>query len=177
MIVVALMSIVQLFGVIPLPSQVWPFLVLVVIVLSFMAFHRVRTGRDDLRRQLQATGETPALILPTPILYINIIDYQFGSPATSGYPAGKHNTLWLRLYINFNAPMPILVESLEIELMGKRISAFEWESGSITGDYAQYFYFEIPASISSGEHTVQVVALSRGKEWGSEKFPIIFPAR
>ena len=177
LIVMALVSSLELFGVISLPSEVWPLLVLATIGLSFWAFHKIRIERDNIRGQLQATGETPAVILPTPVLYINIIDYQFGTPATSGYPAGKHDTLWLRLYINFNAPMPILVESLKIELIGKRISAFEWKSGLVTGDYAQYFYFKIPVSISSGEHTVQVVALSGREERGSGEFPVTFPAR
>ena len=112
---------------------------------------------------------------PESTLYINILDYELRKSPTEGYPPAKADTLWLRVYPHFNVPKPIQVESLELDLKGKRILAYDWESHPLAGFTAQYYYFRIPDSVDSGDHTAYLVASAGKEEWYSSAFTITLP--
>lgn len=121
-------------------------------------------------------------------LYIYISDYEFGTPTSRGYPPGNFGTLWLRLHIHFTSCLPISIDSVMLNLMGKYIfPSVEWEPGRMRTEkrdwsdqsssychYEQYFYFDVPSLDGGEEYRVQIVASAEGKEWEDDKL-IFFP--
>ncbi|MBA7658536.1 hypothetical protein ES703_66492 [subsurface metagenome] len=162
------------------PVWIWMTIALLgLIIAMFLAFHQVRLSRDRLEEQLDdKRSDTPILKKPSPVLYIEIREHRFSSSATPGFPSTKGTVIWLRLLVQFNAPKTMLIEAIELNLGGKRIPANDYKSSKLSGiSLPTYFYFEIPNSVTPGEHPVQLTVLTDAGEWCSDEFRITLPQR
>jgi len=102
-------------------------------------------------------------------------DIAFGKPGENGFAKGtRGESLILRLHVEFWATPPMLVESVKLGIMGRRILS-NWEPVAVGTFRGQYIYFGVPNWVKSGRHKVRLVASGGGKEWSSEKFSILFP--
>lgn len=156
-----------------LPLWAWGTIGLAVLFISLgMIVYRYRKRVKSLENQLQEVVRNSESI---PILFVEIQHYDFGSlgPAEIGHPLGKANSLWICLH--YNALRSILVESIALEILGKRISPFYWESKTLIGSNILYVRFDIQDWISPGKHEVQLIVFADGREVGSVKRFIKFP--
>ena len=102
-------------------------------------------------------------------------DIAFGRPGASGFPESPSgDLLMLRLLVGFIAIPDMEVESVTLEIMGKRIPS-NWVPAGVGQNYTQYVYFGIPNWVNPGQHSVKLFAFTDGKEWSSEEFQISFP--
>ena len=154
-----------------------PLALLGLFIAQFLAFHRVRVDRDKLHEQLDdKRSDTSILKKPSPVLYTEIREHQFGSSATPGFPSTEGTVIWLRLLVQFNAPKPMLIEAIELNLSGNPIPANDYKSSELSGiSIPMYFYFEIPNSVTPGEHPVQLTVLTDSGRWCSDESRITFP--
>ena len=126
-------------------------------------------------------GSAGAPILPDSPLHIEFDgDPRFAPSGTAGYPTSDIGTsLFLRMPITLEAPSPKRVESLELEVLGKRIPT-DWKSrmvggGSLPSPAGGFMYFVIPDSVNPGEHSVKLIAFADGKPWRSPDYTVDFP--
>ena len=102
-------------------------------------------------------------------------DIAFGKPGENGFAEGtRGESLILRLHVEFWAMPPMLVESVELGIMGRRILS-NWEPTAVGTFRGQYIYFGVPNWVNPGQHKVRLVAFAGGKEWHSDKLSITFP--
>lgn len=102
-------------------------------------------------------------------------DIAFGKPGEHGFAkSAKGESLILRLPVELRAIPHMLVESVELDVMGKRIPS-NWEPAKVGTAWVQYIYFGIPNWVNPGRHKVRLVAFAGGKEWSSDEFSIPFP--
>ena len=131
----------------------------------------VETSPDEL------SGASPASpILASPELHFMDIEYEFAEPGRPGYPESKTGaTRLLRAAVYVTCLSRMQVESVELEVQGKRIPS-DWESTTVYGDATgRYIYLEIPPDVTPGLHEVQIVALANRKWWRSESSSVTFP--
>ena len=125
-------------------------------------------------------GSAKAPILPASQLFIDIDgdNYVFAEPGTRGHPSSTTEaSLSLRTQVTLHALHDTRVESLELEVLSKRIPS-SWNPKMVgpvpTG---MYVYFEISDWVSTGEHSVRLVAFADGMWWRSSDHTITFPDR
>lgn len=133
--------------------------------------------RNEARAAAAAVGASPTSpILATPQLFIESSEYEFGEPGKRGYPqseTGAARSLRVDMYLNTTNGMQ--VESIELEVQGKRIPS-TWNSNAVYGTPSGgYIYFEVTPELTSGLHQVRLVALADGKSWMSQPFSVTFP--
>lgn len=129
-------------------------------------------GRDE------GSAESP--ILPASQLFIDIDgdDCVFAEPGTRGHPSSTTEaSLSLRTQVSLHALHDTRVDSLELEVLGKRIPS-SWNPNMVGAvPTVMYVYFEISDWVSPGEHSVRLVAFADGKWWRSSDYTITFPDR
>ncbi len=132
----------------------------------------VYVPEDHIKRSV-----TQEPVLPTPELFIEGSEFEFGEPGKRGYPESKIGAASiLRVSVYLNTTNGMQVECIELEVQGKRILS-SWESHAVYGvPSGMYIYFEIPPEITPGLHQAKLVALANGKWWRSPDYPITFPA-
>lgn len=133
--------------------------------------------RNEVRTALQAQLDLRTQPKhPNPSLYLTLHKYEFGTSKDIGFP--KSNAIegkWLRAFVLFSIMPTMLVESIALEVLGRRLRCHNWQPEKMHTDYGRDLYFEIPEWINAGEHIVQLIALADGIEWGSEKVAVDFP--
>lgn len=135
--------------------------------------------RDEARAALATLGASPSSpILAAPQLFIRAEDHAFGEPGRPGYPQPKTGaTRLLMIDVLLTPTNGLQVESIELEVQGKRILS-TWKSSDVYGVASGgYIYFEVPPDVTPGDHQVRLVALADGKWWGSPHFSLPFPAQ
>ena len=154
------------------PIWVWVAIALVgLFIAQFLAFHKIRAERDQLRIESSTAKQVSSRLFS--IQYQGDID--FSTPMTRGFPdSPSGEKLMLRILVGFVAIPAVLVESVTLEVIGKRIPS-NWESAGIGQSYGQYIYFGIPNWVNPGKHSVRLFAFADGKEWSSEEFSVDFP--
>ena len=102
-------------------------------------------------------------------------DIAFGTPGKHGFAkAAGGESLMLRLAVELRAIPHRRVESVELEVIGRRIPS-NWEPTEVGTFRGQYIYFGIPNWVNLGQHKVRLVAFAGGKEWHSDELSITFP--
>ncbi len=150
-------------------------LVLVFLLTLIRAPYR---QRDEARAAAATPGASPSSpILAAPQLFIRSLDHDFGEPGKTGYPQPKTDaTRLLRIHVLLTPTNGLQVESVELEVQGKRIPS-TWESNEVIDvPSGQYVYFEVPPDVTPGDHQVRLVAQADRKQWGSPHFSLTFPA-
>lgn len=154
-----------------LPLWAWGTIGLAVLFISLgMIVYGYWKRAKSLESQLQEVASGSKTIL-----FVEIQHYGFGplGPRDIGYPLGKENSLWI--WLHYTALRSILVESIVLEVVDKRISSFNWESRTLIGSNILYVRFDILDWISPGKHEVQLMVFAEGREVGSVKRLIKFP--
>lgn len=141
------------------PIWVWvPIIVLGLSVAQFLAFHRVREERDELKLKVQQ-------VAPSYIFIIENLGKEGFNPTNS--------TLTIPVGITVTPTM--LVEDVQLQLLGKSIPSNWWQR-RIGGSGEQHLVsFVIPEQVKSGEHTVHLVAIAEGHTAESKPFLVNFP--
>ena len=175
--IVGILDISQTFDI---PTGLWlVLLIAALLIVPFLAFHKILKERDELQTQLNNTDGKGVIVLK-PTLSIDIQEIEFGisgDPNYDGFPpinAGKRKARWLRIYLYFEGN--VFIETLGLVISGKEpIPAFEWKPRHV--DYLSFFsYFQIPDWVKPGEQrTLQVIAFANGKNWGSREEIFNFP--
>ena len=102
-------------------------------------------------------------------------DIAFGTPGENGFAkATRGESLMLRLAVELRTIPYMRVESVELEVMGRRIQS-NWEPTQVGQFYGQYIYFGIPNWVNSGRHNVRLITFAGGREWHSDEYSIDFP--
>ena len=152
-------------------------LALLGLVFLFNLYRAPYRQRDEARAAI--TGVSPSSpILAAPQLFIRAEDHAFGEPGRPGYPQPKTGaTRLLRIDVLLTPTNGLQVESIELEVQGKRIPS-TWKSSDVYGVASGgYIYFEVPSDVTPGPHQVSLVALADGKWWESPHFSLTFPAQ
>ncbi len=153
---------------------------LALLVLAFL-YNLIRAPfrqRDEARAAAAARDGSPSSPkLATPQLFIRSDGHQFGKPGQQGYPQPNSDaTRLLRIDLVLTPTNGLQVESVELEVQGKRIPS-TWESNEVSSvPSGQYIYFEVPPDVTPGDHQVTLVALADGTRWLSPHFSLTFPA-
>lgn len=130
------------------------------------------------QQELAALNEADGRpILAASQLHIRSLEHDFGEPGKRGYPQPKTDaTRLLRIHVLLTPTNGLQVESVELEVQGKRIPS-TWESNEVSSvPSGQYIYFEVPPDVTPGDHQVTLVALADGTPWRSRRFSLTFPA-
>lgn len=158
------------------PTWLWIVLLgIAMLIVPFIAFHKLRLERDQLKARLNDTPSNGVVVLrEPPKMTIYIDNYDFGLSGDNGYPlvdALESKSRWIRLGIVFDGN--VFLETLELVISGKKpISAFEWKPSHA----AYYHYFKIPNWVQPTEtRSIQVRAFGNGTIWGSPEQTITFP--
>lgn len=72
-------------------------------------------------------------------------------------PIPRNATLVLEVNAEVIAALSLLVQNIQLEIMGKRLSADDWESHPVHSGRL-WLYFPIPPSIHLGKHPARIVA-------------------
>ncbi|MBI2172158.1 MAG: hypothetical protein HYU30_09120 [Chloroflexi bacterium] len=107
-----------------------------------------------------------------------------GAHSRIGTPADKHwrgipqgDVLELALCIRTTAIPEAQLESIDLEVMGRRI-ALDWESQKVVHvDRWPYFYVPMPDWVTPGVHTMRLIGNFNGQEVPSPDFSIEVPKR
>ena len=161
-----------------IPLSVFGATVAVGLILAPYAEYRDLAKR--VRTDEVGAGSAESPILPAYQLFIDLVDddYDFKEPGTSGHPSSTTGaSLSLRTYVGLRALHDTRVESLELEVLSRRIPS-SWNT-NVAGDILTsiYVYFEIPDWVNPGEHLVRFVAFAGGRWWRSPDYTITFPSR
>ena len=151
-------------------------LALLGLVFLFNLYRAPYRQRDEARAAIP--GASPSSpILAAPQLHIRSLEDDFGEPGKTGYPQPKTDaTRLLRIQVLLTPTNGQQVESVELEVQGKRIPS-TWESNEVSSvPSGQYIYFEVPPDVTPGDHQVRLVALADGTLWRSPSFSLTFPA-
>jgi hypothetical protein len=159
------------------PWYLWTIIALVLLLLITAegAYRHSRAVGTPAGGGEEGTRQAP--ILADKQLYIDMDRHMFADAGTEGFPVSKGGThLWLRAEICLNAAHYMNVESLELEVLARRIPS-DWQSDTVGGGvlYVRYVYFDIPGWVGSGEHVVRFVAFAESKWWRSDDYTIAFP--
>jgi hypothetical protein len=114
---------------------------------------------------------------PAKTLTIEYDDHRFGVPNKNGFAqAIEGESLMLRVDVVLHAIPNMLVESVKLEIKGRRLSS-NWEPSviSVGVRHGYYAYFGIPKSVKAGKQKVKLVAFADGKDWFSGDFIVEFP--
>ncbi len=107
----------------PLSGVVTGFVAAYSLVYLWNLFRAPYRQRNEAHAALRALGASPTSpILATPQLFIECSEYEFGEPGKRGYPqseTGAARSLRVDIYLNTTNGMQ--VESIELEVQGKRI--------------------------------------------------------
>ncbi len=103
--------------------------------------------------------------------------YEFGSLNEYGFTnATKEEPLVLKIKTGLFAAPSATIESIQLELKGKRLPPSNWQAYEAGNLWATPdVYFIIPKSIRKGQNKVKLVAYAEGKEWYSDNIIIDFP--
>jgi hypothetical protein len=159
--------------------------VLIVGVVWWL-FHWRYGGRiDSLKEQVnlyKSISEGKQLTsLPMDLFVIQQVEHKLGVRNEQGgfvafdpvlKPKGR--TFMLRVTVSVIAVPDKVVEYIELEMMGKRISS-NWESLQVHVEQQQYIYFDMPKWVNSGHHAVKLIARSHDTERSSPSFDIDIP--
>ena len=99
---------------------------------------------------------------------------EFSAPGERGFP--QHGgPLWLRLSVLMDARPEMRVETIQVDLSGRRLEA-DWAPHDVWGDMMESVYFEVPEWVKQGKRTATLVAWSEARELKpSTPFEIDFP--
>lgn len=141
-----------------IPSWVWFQVAFVLLlIICFIAFHRVRVQRD------KALGAEQSLVL-TPHAYA------IGLSGMTGYPQKPENAAWLRLEVTVN-PISKPINTLDLLIGSETIPVNNW-SCKIVATFTAYF--NVTDWQWKGEHQVELIAKVGGKPYTSGRTPIDF---
>lgn len=159
------------------PWYLWTIIALAFLLLIVLegAYRQSHSSASEMVGPGEGTWQSPAL--PGDQLFISMDEPRFAEPGTEGYPADAHGArLWMRAMTYLNTLNVINVESVELELLGRRIPS-DWEPDTVSAGVTshRYLYFSIPDWVKPGEHTVRLVACADGKWWRSPDYTISFP--
>jgi hypothetical protein len=81
-------------------------------------------------------------------------------------------TLILEVNTQVTAIPSLLVQNIQLEIMGNRFSEYDWKSQEVQSGTG-WFYFPLPLSIPPGQHLTRLVATlpKNGSEIEERKFP------
>ena len=108
-----------------IPSWVW-FQVgfVLLLIIPFIAFHKVRVQRDKVLEAQQSLILTPH-------------SWAIGLSGMTDYPNKPENAYWLRLQVSANA-IDKPIDTLDLIIDGKTIPANQWQ-GKIATSFTVYF--------------------------------------
>lgn len=132
-------------------------------------------AREPQIGEIQTTTTSPTMVDST----------KMPSPPQLGINYQKHK-------MEFDGQVPIItvyaeyrpsglgkmrVESIELRLLGQRVSCLDWKVAEISQDLwiDSDNRFRLPDGIGRGEHDVKLVAFANGEWWSSQSFTITVP--
>jgi len=125
-----------------IPSWVWFQVAFVsLLIIPFIAFHKVRVQRD------KAPGAEQSLVI-TPHTYA------FGLSGMTGYPDEPDNAYWLCLEVSVN-PIDKPIDTLDLLIGEKKVPANHWLGKNVAAFNA---YFNITEWRWKGKNQVELIA-------------------
>lgn len=141
-----------------IPSWVWfPVAFVVLLIIPFIAFHKVRVLRDEALRAERALVLTPHT-------------YAIGLSDMTGYPDEPDNADWLCLEVAVN-PINKPIDTLDLIIDEKTIPANHCPGKIVT---AFSVYFNVTEWRWKGENQVELIAHVGGKTHSSGRITIDF---
>ena len=141
-----------------IPSWVWFQVAFVLLlIIPFIAFHKVRVQRDGALRAEQSLVLTPRA-------------YAFGVSSMTDYPDEPDNADWLYFNVAVN-PISKPIDTLDLLIDGEPIPVDNWTREIVAGFDA---YFNVTRWRWKGEHQVELIAKVGGKEHSSGRRNIDF---
>jgi hypothetical protein len=132
----------------------WGWFVISVVALSvaqFLAFHKVRVQRDELKRQLDEANNKRADLLP---LVLTPHAYAIGLSGMTGYPKEPENAAWLCLEVAVS-PTNRAIDTLDLIIDGQTIPVNHWPGKNVTAFNA---YFNVTEWRGKGKNQVELIA-------------------
>ena len=144
---------------VPMTQNFWLWiLIIVLLVVPFIAFHKVRVQRDEAKLKLSGIVDR--------IIVVSNYDYEFETLPDS---------IRLRLDPDIHAIPAVLVEDIKFEIKAKRYDVdSEWLSMNEpqSGDFGGYVYVNLPSSLRSGTYKARLVAIIENREYYSDPFDL-----
>jgi len=142
------------------PIWVWiPLLFIGLIIMPFIAFHRVREQRDE-ARNIKEYYITPSFVK------VSYSDYSFEV---------KDDSIRLRFNLQIHAVPPIRIEEIQMEIRGKRYDT-DWEpmAEAITDVSGRDVYINLPKSFPSNTYPARLVVCTERRGFFSDSFDLAF---
>ena len=142
----------------PVPIWVWLIVLgLTLLIAPFIAFHKIKLQRDD---ALRVSNNDVA----TRIITVDNYGYEFKK---------LDDGLRLMLDPEIHAIPGVRVEDMQLEMKGKRYDT-SWEpmSESISGDFGERIYVNLPKSLKFGTYKSRIVAIIENIEYYSDFFDL-----
>lgn len=127
------------------------------LIIPFIAFHRVRVQRDEALEAEDSLVLTPRV-------------YAFGVSSMTDYPDEPDNADWLYFDVAVN-PISKPIDTLDLLIDGEPIPVDNWTREIVAGFHA---YFNVTRWRWKGEHRVELIAKVGGKEHSSGRRNIDF---
>jgi len=139
------------------------------VAAQFLAFHRVRVERDELKAAGDQAKPTDKLLV---LECLRSTAFESGPETSSAF--GKDTKYGLTLWIGITAAPRARIESIELEIKGRLLPS-DWNRRDFVSQHSQYVNVGLPGWVNKGEHTVRLVAWADGKKYPSEDFNIEVP--
>ncbi len=143
------------------PSWVWFQVAFVLfLIITFVAFHKLRLQRDELRKKLDDNT------IARHIIAVYLVSYQF---------ILIEGGLTIRLLPEIHAIPGVKVEDIQFEIKGKRYET-DWKpmGEPISGDIGDYINADIP-TLKAGTYKARIIACIDNKEYPSDTFNVSYP--
>ncbi len=141
-----------------IPSLVWFQVAFVfLLIIPFIAFHRVRVQRDKVLEAEQSLVLTPHA-------------YAIGLSGMTGYPDEPDNADWLCLEVTVN-PINKPIDTLDLLIDSEIIHANHWPCKNVAAFNA---YFKITGWRWKGKNQVELIANVGNKKYSSGRINIDF---
>lgn len=103
--------------------------------------------------------------------YLPISDVSITLPNSPDY-----TTLELGIGLDINAIPAVLIDRVDVEIMGKRCPT-DWESRQIVGSQRTWLQCDVPSNVNRGKHRVRALAWANGREISTDEIMVDFPGR
>lgn len=142
------------------PTWLWVVLLAIcLVIVPFVAFHKVRVQRDKALAVEQSLVITPHT-------------YAIGLSGMTGYPQKPASVYWLCLEVTVN-PINKPIDTLDLLIGRETIPANDWRGKNVA---AFNVYFNVTEWWMHGENQVELIAKVGGKSHSSGRIPIDFNA-
>ena len=164
-------------------SQVWLILALVGFILFTLYGASKDKGellaREAILEAKLAHGSPESPIEPKATVFIEPFDPE-GHPSAAGWMGHgelrNHEGRVLPLRLSLSATNAVLLEQVELEIAGKRLTSgweSDWLSVGVTTDAT--VEFALTTGISKGNHDVRVLGYAEGNWFASKRFTVGVP--